>query len=76
MNYMVPFVLEQTAHGERQYDIFSRLQKDRMQMFSSPVRTYCLAQAASMSAVLLATRQCMTGSSPPMTFSLFNTRRI
>ena len=106
MSYMVPFVLEQTAHGERQYDIFSRLLKDRiillgtaisdgvantivaqmlflqsedpkkdihlyintpggsvtaglaiydtMQMISCPVRTYCLGQAASMGAVLLA----------------------
>ena len=106
MSYMIPFVLEQTAHGERQYDIFSRLLKDRivmlgtpiddgvantlvaqllflqsedpkkdihlyinspggsvtaglaiydtMQMISCPVRTYCIGQAASMGAVLLA----------------------
>ncbi len=103
---MIPFVLEQTAHGERQYDIFSRLLKDRivmlgtpiddgvantlvaqllflqaedskkdihlyinspggsvtsglaiydtMQMISCPVRTYCIGQAASMGAILLA----------------------
>ncbi|MBQ7650140.1 MAG: ATP-dependent Clp protease proteolytic subunit [Victivallales bacterium] len=106
MSYMIPFVLEQTAHGERQYDIFSRLLKDRivmlgtpiddsvantlvaqflflqaedpkkeihfyinspggsvtaglaiydtMQMISRPVNTYCIGQAASMGAVLLA----------------------
>ena len=106
MSYMIPFVLEQTAHGERQYDIFSRLLKDRivmlgtpiddgvantlvaqllflqsedpkkeihlyinspggsvtaglavydtMQMISCPVHTYCIGQAASMGAVLLA----------------------
>ena len=106
MSYMIPFVLEQTANGERQYDIYSRLLKDRivmlgtaiddgvantlvaqflflqaenpkkeidlyinspggsvtaglaiydtMQMISCPVRTYCLGQAASMGAVLLA----------------------
>ncbi len=105
-NYYVPFVLEQTAHGERQYDIYSRLLKDRivmlgtaiddnvanvlvaqllflqsedpkkdidlyinspggsvsaglaiydtMQMLSCDVRTYCIGQAASMGAVLLA----------------------
>ena len=105
-NYYVPFVLEQTGQGERQYDIYSRLLKDRivllgtpiddtvanllvaqllflqsddpkkdidlyinspggsvtaglaiydtMQMLSCPVRTYCLGQAASMAAVLLA----------------------
>jgi ATP-dependent Clp protease protease subunit len=103
---MIPFVIEQTAGGERQYDIYSRLLKDRivmlgtpiddtvantlvaqllflqsedpkkeihlyintpggsvtaglaiydtMQMISCPVNTYCLGQAASMGAVLLA----------------------
>ena len=103
---MIPFVIEQTSHGERQYDIYSRLLKDRiimvgtaiddsvantlvaqllflqsedpkkdihlyintpggsvtaglaiydtMQMVSCPVNTYCLGQAASMGAVLLA----------------------
>ena len=105
-NYYVPFVLEQSGHGERQYDIYSRLLKDRivllgsqvddnvanllvaqflflqsedpkkdidlyinspggsvtaglaiydtMQMLSCDVRTYCVGQAASMAAVLLA----------------------
>ncbi len=102
----VPMVVEPTAHGERGYDIYSRLLKDRivllgtpiddhvanlivaqllylqsedpkkdvelyvnspggsvtagmaiydtMQMLSCDVRTYCLGQAASMGAVLLA----------------------
>ena len=105
-NYYVPYVLEQTGHGGRQYDIYSRLLKDRivflgtevdddvaniivaqllflqsedpkkdidlyinspggsvtaglaiydtMQMLSCDVRTYCIGQAASMGAVLLA----------------------
>jgi ATP-dependent Clp protease protease subunit len=30
MNNLVPYVLEQTGIGERQYDIFSRLLKDRI----------------------------------------------
>ena len=103
---MVPFVIEQTSGGERQYDIYSRLLKDRiimlgtsiddnvantlvaqllflqsenpkkdihlyinspggsvtaglaiydtMQMVSCPVNTYCMGQAASMGAILLA----------------------
>ena len=103
---MIPFVIEQTAAGERHYDIYSRLLKDRiimlgtaiddsvantlvaqllflqsedpkkdihlyintpggsvtaglaiydtMQMVSCPVNTYCLGQAASMGAILLA----------------------
>ena len=105
-NYYLPYVLEQSGHGERQYDIYSRLLKDRivllgsqvddnvanllvaqflflqsedpkkdidlyinspggsvtaglaiydtMQMLSCDVRTYCVGQAASMAAVLLA----------------------
>ncbi|MFA5206221.1 MAG: ATP-dependent Clp endopeptidase proteolytic subunit ClpP [Lentisphaeria bacterium] len=104
--HFVPYVVEQTAHGERGYDIYSRLLKDRivllgspvddhlanliiaqflflqsedpkkdidlyinspggsvsagmaiydtMQMVSCKVRTYCVGQAASMAAVLLA----------------------
>lgn len=102
----VPMVVEQTSHGERAYDIYSRLLKDRivllgtpvndtvanlliaqflflqsedprkdiefyinspggavtagmaiydtMQMLSCDVKTYCVGQAASMGAVLLA----------------------
>jgi ATP-dependent Clp protease protease subunit len=103
---MVPIVVEQTGRGERAYDIYSRLLKDRiifiggdieddmanlviaqllflqnenaeaaisiyvnspggvitagmaiydtMQFVGCPVATYCLGQAASMAAVLLA----------------------
>ncbi len=106
MSYYVPYVVEQTGNGERTYDIYSRLLKDRivflgsevddvvansiiaqllflqsedpkkdihfyinspggvvsaglaiydtMQMISCDVRTYCIGQAASMGAVLLA----------------------
>lgn len=106
MSYYAPIVIEQAGSGERQYDIYSRLLKDRivflgsevdddiansivaqllflqsddpkkdihfyinspggvvsaglaiydtMQMVSCDVRTYCIGQAASMGAVLLA----------------------
>jgi ATP-dependent Clp protease protease subunit len=106
MNNLVPYVVEQTGNGERSYDIFSRLLKDRivfidgeitdatadlavaqllfldsqnpekdinlyinspggsvtaglaiydtMQQIRSDVQTYCLGQAASMAAILLA----------------------
>ena len=30
MNSLVPYVVEQTGQGERSYDIFSRLLKDRI----------------------------------------------
>lgn len=34
---LVPMVVEQTGHGERSYDIYSRLLKDRIIMLSGPV---------------------------------------
>jgi ATP-dependent Clp protease, protease subunit len=106
MNNLVPYIIEQTGNGERSYDIFSRLLKDRivfidgeindatadlvvaqllfldsqnpdkdinlyinspggsvtaglaiydtMQQIRSDVQTFCLGQAASMAAILLA----------------------
>ena len=37
MNYLVPMVVEQTARGERSYDIFSRLLKERIIFLTGPV---------------------------------------
>ena len=34
---LVPYVVEQTARGERSYDIFSRLLNDRIVMLSEEV---------------------------------------
>ncbi|HOP08285.1 MAG TPA: ATP-dependent Clp endopeptidase proteolytic subunit ClpP [candidate division Zixibacteria bacterium] len=36
-NYLVPMVVEQTGRGERAYDIFSRLLKDRIIFIGSPI---------------------------------------
>ena len=36
-NSLVPYVIEQTGHGERSYDIFSRLLKDRIIFLSDEV---------------------------------------
>lgn len=36
-NYYTPIVIEQTARGERSYDIYSRLLKERIIMLSGPV---------------------------------------
>ncbi len=36
-NQLVPMVVEQTSRGERAYDIFSRLLKDRVVFLSGPV---------------------------------------
>ncbi|MFA6714490.1 MAG: ATP-dependent Clp endopeptidase proteolytic subunit ClpP [Victivallales bacterium] len=117
---LVPMVVEQTGHGERGYDIYSRLLKDRiillgtpvdddvanliiaqllflqsddpkkdidlyinspggsvtaglaiydtMQALSCDVKTYCIGQAASMGAVLLA------AGAPKKRFALPNAR--
>ncbi len=37
MSYMVPFVIERTGRGEKVYDIFSRLLKDRIIFIGTPV---------------------------------------
>lgn len=34
---LIPYVIEQTSRGERSYDIYSRLLKDRIIMLGSPV---------------------------------------
>lgn len=36
-NHLVPMVVEQTGRGERAYDIFSRLLKDRIVFIGSPI---------------------------------------
>jgi len=40
MPYMVPMVIEKEAGGERSYDIFSRLLKDRIVMLEGPVEDH------------------------------------
>ena len=67
---LVPYVIEQTSRGERSYDIYSRLLKDRiiflgeevsdvsandtMHYIKCDVCTTCIGMAASMGAFLLA----------------------
>ena len=40
MGYYPPTVIEQTAQGERAYDIYSRLLKDRIIFLGTPVDNY------------------------------------
>ena len=40
MNTLVPMVVEQTARGERAYDIYSRLLKERVIFITGPVEDY------------------------------------
>ena len=65
---LVPYVVEQTSRGERNYDIYSRLLKDRIIFLGEEVNettaslivaqfdvsTICIGMAASMGAFLLA----------------------
>ena len=37
MNYLVPMVVEQTNRGERAYDIYSRLLKERIVFITGPI---------------------------------------
>ncbi|MBQ6269030.1 MAG: ATP-dependent Clp endopeptidase proteolytic subunit ClpP [Bacteroidetes bacterium] len=37
MSYLVPMVIEQTARGERSFDIYSRLLKDRIIFIGGPI---------------------------------------
>lgn len=37
-SFMVPMVIERTGHGERAYDIYSRLLKDRIICLHAPVQ--------------------------------------
>jgi len=40
MNTLVPMVVEQTARGERAYDIYSRLLKERVIFVTGPIEDY------------------------------------
>ena len=37
-NYLVPVVVEETARGERSFDIYSRLLKERIVFLGTPTR--------------------------------------
>ena len=39
MSTLVPMVVEQTARGERSYDLYSRLLKERVVFFTGDVET-------------------------------------
>ena len=44
MSNLVPMVVEQTSRGERSYDIFSRLLKDRIIMLNGEVNSETIKQ--------------------------------
>jgi ATP-dependent Clp protease protease subunit len=40
MGYLTPIVIEKTGRGERSYDIWSRLLKDRIVFIGTPIDDY------------------------------------
>ena len=58
MNYLVPMVVEQTNRGERAYDIYSRLLKERIIFITGPIEdgvsTLVVAQLLFLIGITLA----------------------
>ena len=50
MSYLIPTVIEKTNYGERAYDIYSRLLKDRIIFLGGPIND---AMASTIVAQLL-----------------------
>ena len=64
MNYLVPMVVEQTARGERAYDIYSRLLKERLVFAVGPVDDY-------MANVIVAQMLFLESENPDKDISLY-----
>jgi len=64
MNTLVPMVVEQTARGERAYDIFSRLLKERIIFVSGPVHD-------GMSTLVVAQLLFLEAESPTKEISMY-----
>ena len=63
-NTLVPMVVEQTARGERSYDIFSRLLKERIIFVSGPVHD-------GMSTLIVAQLLFLEAESPKKDISMY-----
>lgn len=64
MNTLVPMVVEQTSRGERAYDIFSRLLKERIIFISGPVHD-------GMSTLIVAQLLFLEAESPKKEISMY-----
>ena len=64
MNTLVPIVVEQTARGERSYDIFSRLLKERIIFLSGPVHD-------GMSTLMIAQLLFLEAENPKKEISMY-----
>lgn len=61
---MIPFVIESTSKGERSYDIFSRLLKERIVMINGPIHT-------QMSNIIVAQLLFLESEEPNKDISVF-----
>ena len=64
MSTLVPYVVEQTSHGERSYDIFSRLLNDRIVMLTGPIDD-------SVASVVVAQLLYLEGQDPEKDIDLY-----
>jgi ATP-dependent Clp protease protease subunit len=64
MNYLVPMVVEQTNRGERAYDIYSRLLKERIIFITGPVED-------GMSALIVAQLLFLEAENPKKEVSMY-----
>jgi ATP-dependent Clp protease protease subunit len=64
MNYLVPMVVEQTNRGERAYDIYSRLLKERIIFVTGPIED-------NMSSLLVAQMLFLEAENPKKEISMY-----
>src|SRR5467141_5174896 len=64
MNYVVPMVVEQTMRGERSYDIYSRLLKERIIFITGPIED-------GLSTLVIAQLLFLEAESPKKEISLY-----
>jgi ATP-dependent Clp protease protease subunit len=64
MNYLVPMVVEQTNRGERAYDIYSRLLKERIIFITGPVED-------GMSSLIVAQLLFLEAENPKKEISMY-----
>src|SRR5712675_1391746 len=69
MNYLVPMVVEQTNRGERAYDIYSRLLKERIIFITGPVED-------GMSTLIVAQLLFLEAENPKKELAMYNTMQF
>ena len=64
VNTLIPMVVEQTGRGERAYDIFSRLLKERIVFITGPI-------SDEMSTVVIAQLLFLEAENPDKSISVY-----